>query len=114
VVLMNSCLALWLDHTRRRAKRALTNLDRFYPHSILTFYLQLSVAYKYEIDKFARMWCDSGSNLANDLVNEIVAVKEIFEVENKDDIVWFVELLSNGYTNENIDRLIYLASTMKR
>ncbi len=108
-----SCLTKWLDHLKRKVKRALANqgyLDRYYPHSVLTFYLQISVAYDFEIGKFARIWCDFEPNP----VTEIVAVKEIFEVENKDDIVWMAELLLNGHIAENIDRLIYLLSTVKR
>jgi hypothetical protein len=107
-----SCLSNWLDFARRRVKRILANqnyLDKFYSHSILTFWLQLNVAYKDEIDKFVRIWCDSDSNL----VSEVVAMKEIFEIENKDDATWMIERLSNKYIAENIDRLIYLVS-MKR
>jgi hypothetical protein len=114
VVPMSNCLNLWLDSAKRNVKRILANQNyhdvKFYPRSILTFHLQLSVAYKFEIDKFARMWCNSDSNL----FSEIVAVKEVFEVEDKDDIVWMAELLSNGYAAENIDRLIYLVSIVKR
>jgi hypothetical protein len=110
---MSNCLGIWLDYLKRRVKRALNEqkyLDKFYPHSILTFYLQLAVAYKFEIDKFARTWCDSGSRL----VNEIATIKDIFETENKDDMVWITELLSNGHVAENVDRLVYLLSVVKR
>ena len=107
------CLGLWMDYLRRRAKRILANqnyLDKFYPHSILTFYLQLAVAYEHEIGKFAKTWCNSDSSI----INEVVAIKEIFEIENKDDVAWMMELLSNKHTIENIDRLIYLLSVVKR
>jgi len=107
-----SCLTNWLDYLRRRVKRTLANqgyLDKFYPHSVLTFNLQLGVAYEREIDKFARTWCNSNLNI----INEVVALKEIFEAENKDDIVWMMELLSNKYANENVDRLIYSLSVVK-
>jgi hypothetical protein len=113
-VVVNTCLNMWLDSTKRRIKRVLANqnyVDKFYPHSILTFYLQLATAYKFEIDKFARTWCDSG--LPN-LFSEIVVIKEIFEVENKDNIVWVMELLSNGHAIENLDRLMYLLLVAKR
>jgi hypothetical protein len=106
-----NCSAKWLDFVKRRVKRALANqgyLDKYYPHSTLTFYLQVSVAYDFEIDKFARIWCDS------DLKPEIIALKEIFETENKDDATWRTEILTNKYVAENIDRLIYLVSTVER
>jgi hypothetical protein len=113
VVPMNNCLSMRLDSVKRMVKRALANqkyLDRFYPHSVLTIYLQLGVAFEFEIDKFTRIWCNSDSSV----VNEIVAIKEIFEVENKDDMTWMIELISNKRINENIDRLIYIVSTMKQ
>jgi hypothetical protein len=105
------CLQLYFGALMRSVKRTLTNqkyLDKFHPHSFLTLSLQLSVAYN-EVEKFARVWCNS-----NPLLSEVSAIKEIFEVENRDDIVWMMELLANKYANENIDRLLYLLSTVKR
>jgi hypothetical protein len=113
-VVQMGCLNLWLDYLRRRTKRILANqnyVDKFYPHSVLTINLQLSAAYEAELEKFARIWCVFGSKL---LFNEVLAMKEIFEVENKDDAVWMAELLSNKYVAENIDRLVYLLSVVKR
>lgn len=109
---MSSCLGLLLDSVRRRVKRVLANqnyLDKFYPHSLLTIFVQMAIACD-EAKKFAMVWCNSDSIL----VNEIVAIKEIFETENKDDATWMAELLTNKYAVESVDRLIYLASTMKR
>ncbi len=106
-----SCLDLLFSVLMRRAKRILVSQnysDKFYSHSILTVVIQMAVAFN-EAEKFARTWCNSSSNLAS----EIVAVKEIFEIENKDDATWMTELISNKYINENIDRLIYLVFTVK-
>jgi hypothetical protein len=106
------CLNMWMDFARRRVKRILHSqnyIDKFYPHSFLTINLQLSTVYKAEIDKFTKVWCD-GSNL----INEVEALKEIFETENKNDMVWIAELLSNKHVAENVDRLTYVVSTMKR
>ncbi len=108
-----SCLDLLFSILMRRAKRILAsqnNSDKFYSHSILTVVLQTAVAYN-EIEKFTRTWCNSNSNL---LISEIVAVKELFEIENKDDTTWMTELISNKYIAENVDRLIYLVTTVKR
>jgi hypothetical protein len=105
-------MTLLLDYVKRRAKRILANqgyLDRFYPHSMLTLAIQMVVAYN-ETEKFTKIWCGSDSNV----VEEITAVKEIFEVENKDDMTWMVELIANKYTAENIDRLAYIVFTVKR
>jgi len=105
-----NCLQIYLGALMRRVKRTLSNqkyLDKFYPHSFLTLTLQMSVAYN-EAEKFARAWCDSSE------LNEVVAIKEIFEVDNKDDATWMAELLSNKHVAENIDRLIYIVSTIKR
>jgi hypothetical protein len=96
---------------KRRAKKILiaqNYLDKFYPHSILTIVIQMAIAYG-EVEKFSRMWCNS--NLS---VNEMNATKEIFEIENKDDMTWMAELLLNKHAVENIDRLAYIVSTMKR
>jgi hypothetical protein len=104
-----SCLTKWLDYVRRRVKRILINQNyhsaKFYPHSILTVNLELSVAYEREVARFAETWCTNENN--GNLVEEIKALKEIFETENGDDAVWYAELLSNKYANENVDRLIY-------
>ncbi len=109
---MDGCLGMLLDHLKRRAKRALANQNystvKFYPHSVLTLFLQLTTAYD-EVEKFAMVWCNS-----ENLTSEVEAIKKIFETENKDDMVWMTELLSNKYTSENIDRLIYIVSTVKR
>ena len=107
---MNSCFGLALGALMRRAKRIMAsqNYGKFYPHSILTIVLQMHVAFN-ETEKFAKVWCSSGFP-----GNEIKAVKEIFEVENKDDAVWTAELLSNKYVAENVDRLIYIVSIVKR
>ena len=106
------CLSMLLDYVKRRAKRILADqgyLDRFYPHSMLTLTIQMAVAYN-ETEKFARIWCGSDSNI----VGEVVAVKEIFEAENKDDMTWMAELIANKHVAENIDRLAYIVFTVKR
>jgi hypothetical protein len=93
----------------RRVKRILTNQNRsgkFYPHSLLTITLQMTATYG-EAEKFASIWCDSDPNTLPSVQAEVVALKEIFEVENNDDMVWMVELLSNKHVAENIDRLLY-------
>ncbi len=102
------CLNLLLDFARRRVKRLLNDqnyLDKFYPHSVLTIAMQMIVAYG-EAEKYARIWCDAEPNIAN----EVNAVKEIFETENKEDAVWMTELMANKYVAENVDRLIYTYS----
>ncbi len=109
------CLTKWLDFTKRRVKRVLSRqnyLDKFYPHSVLTLFLQLGIAYEAEIEKFARVWCNPDLDL---LVNEVTAIKEMFEVENNDNMTWMTELLSNKYAveSENIDRLIYVVHTVR-
>jgi hypothetical protein len=96
----------------RRAKRVLVNenyLDKFYPHSILTLTIQMHIAFN-ETEKFAK-WCDSD---LNSLLRAVIAIREIFEVENNDDITWMAELLSNKHVTENIDRLLYIVATVKR
>jgi hypothetical protein len=97
------CPELLLGSLMRRTKRVVNqnHLDKFYPHSLLVFSIQLSVAYEHEIIKFAKIWCN-GENI----VAEVRAIKEILETENRDDMVWYTELLLNKYANENVDRLI--------
>jgi hypothetical protein len=95
---------MWLDNLKRRAKRILNqnyHSDKFYSHAILTINIQLSVAFEHEITRFARLWC-----IDEDIVAEVRAIKEIFETENEDDMVWYAERLSNKYADENIDRLV--------
>jgi hypothetical protein len=93
-----NCLELWLDIERHRMKRALVNQNRhtgkLYPHGLITVRLQLATAFEYEVAKFARMWCTDDPVA---LVREVRAVKEIFEVENQDEMVSMIELLANKY-----------------
>jgi hypothetical protein len=95
-VVVMSCLGLWLDIAKWKVKKKLVNshADKFYPHSILTLWLQLSTTYEYEIVKFAKLWCDSEPTT---LINSIKAIKEIFETENQDDMVSLIERLANKY-----------------
>jgi uncharacterized membrane protein YccC len=92
------CLSTWLDlDVKRRVKRNLANhrhADKFYPHASLTIHLQLAIAFEHEIVRFARKWC-----LAEpvELINEIRAIKEIFEAENQDDWISTIEMLANKY-----------------
>lgn len=106
---------MWMDFQKLKIKRNLANqnrhVDKFCPHSTLTIWLQLTTTFEHEVVKFARMWCDTDPV---NLINEIRAIKEIFETENKDDMTWMVELMANKYTAENIDRLIYLYYTIPR
>jgi len=106
-----ACINAWLDSMKRRTKKLLAvqnYLDKFYPHSILTIAIQMAVAYG-EVEKSARIWCNSDLS-----VSEVNAIKEIFEIENKDDATWMVELMANKHVAENVDRLVYIVSTMKR
>jgi hypothetical protein len=99
------CLTLWLDLLKWKAKRVLANnnnnnhVGKFYSHTTLTIHLQLAVAYEHEIDKFAKLWCDSDPVY---LINEVRAVKEIFEVENADDSVLMLERLNKLSENDII------------
>jgi hypothetical protein len=109
---MAGCASLLLGYLMRRAKRILANTsqnhgDKFYSHSLLTITLQMVVAYD-EARKFARTWCDDSN--PNLLVDQVVALKEIFEAEDEDDMVWMMERLTNKYANENIDGLLYIAT----
>jgi hypothetical protein len=103
----NNCLNLWLDYKKRSLKRVLEKhflLDKFYPHSLLLFTLDLSTAYPKEINKFTTTLCyeEAGKTIHE----EIEAIKEIFTIEDQDSITWNIELLSNKYMNERIDSLI--------
>jgi hypothetical protein len=107
------CFNLMASFIMRKVKRILVNQnyhDKFYPHSMLTLTIQMVIAYN-EVEKFAKTWCDGVTDVEI-LKAEVTAVKEIFEAENKDDAVWRIELMTNKHTNENVDRLIYLVSTL--
>ena len=103
----NNCLNLWLDYKKRSLKRVLEKhflLDKFYPHSLLLFTLDLSTAYPNEINKFTTTLCHEEPGKT--IHEEIEAIKEIFAIENHDNITWHIELLANKYVNERIDSLI--------
>jgi hypothetical protein len=103
----DKCLTTWLDYKKRRLKRILKEhflIDKFYPHSLLVFTLDLSTAYYEEITKFTKLWCNNQT--ATEIHDEIKAIKEIMEIEEQDNTTWNTELLANKYINERIDSLI--------
>jgi hypothetical protein len=103
----SKCLNLWLDYKKRSLKRVLEKhflLDKFYPHPLLLFTLDISTAYPNEINKFTTTLCYEEADKT--IHEEIEAIKEIFTIEDQDSITWNIELLSNKYMNERIDSLI--------
>jgi hypothetical protein len=103
----NNCLNLWLDTKKRSLKRLLKKhflIDKFYPHSLLLFTLEINTINPNEIKKFITTLCNGGAHEA--MHKEIEAIKEIFAIEDQDTTTWHVELLANKYINESIDSLI--------
>ena len=107
----NNCLNLWLDTKKRSLKRVLEKhflIDKFYPHSLLLFTLDVSTINPNEIKKFITTLCNGGAieTIHKAMHKEIEAIEEIFEIEDQDTTTWNVELLANKYINENVDSLI--------